>query len=1350
MNTPRDFRVLFVKRCVIVLLMSTLFLLVFTYVEDGRKTAAQLELSHLKISTLIATLDRNLSYLSDDLDSLLEADPLNRFLNEPSLSNKTSLEEHFKLFAETSRRYDQIRILSSEGMETLRLNYRPPIAHVVPPAKLQDKSDRYYFKEVMALPSDQAYVSQFDLNVENGEIERPLKPMIRLSQKLYNTNHQVVGVIVLNFLAGPIIKSLELLNNERPNNLALLDGDGYWIYDSDSLLNWSNQLGNQERFSQIYPNDWERISLNGLNEFQNGNHIYIHQALTFPKSNTKERQRTLHLIYSLKPHSWLTNPELSEILALMVYVTGVVFVCWFWTQSTHRNLLNTATIKYQKARLEKIINTSLDGIIVISQSGEIMEYNPASERIFGYSAKEAIGKNVNIIIPSPHSTAHDEYLQTYLNERSSRVLYNKRELTGKHKNGTLVEIELAVSEMEQEGKYYFVGSITDITERKSIEQERLNYQNNLEAAIKERTADLRVSNERLNLAIETGNLGIWDFQFDDNRLVWNEQMFNIYGLKKDKFQNRFEDWQRLIHPNDATNFEQDLKSAVKSGKVLDTTFKIIQPCGTIKVIKALANTIKVGPHNSKRLIGINRDITKEALTRQSLEKTRDSALLAAKAKSEFLANMSHEIRTPMNAILGLTYLLNKEDMPQPVRETASKIQRAGESLQGILNDILDFSKIEAGKIVLSKENFAFTNILDNVSIIMSANAASKQIELVIQPNFNTHERLIGDRLRIEQVLINLVSNAIKFTDNGHVILRITQPHTTETDVTLQFMVEDTGIGMDEETTGRIFGAFEQADASTTRKFGGTGLGLAICTQLLKLMDSTLSVTSEKDQGTKICFELKLPRAGTDKDALQNLKELDVLIADDHDVALDALKETARSLGWNPICASGGNEALDIALANHNVGKPLDLLLLDWQMPDLDGLAVASMVKSKDLNHPAPIIIMVTSFSKEDVLASPKAKYVDSVIEKPVTASRLYDALIEIEHKKNPIDIAPKHSTGKALKDINLLVVDDNDFNRDVAKRVFEAEGATVKTCCDGSDALHRLQTGKENFDLVLMDIQMPVMDGYEATQAIRKDKLLRHLPVIALTAGAFENHKQAAYIAGMNAFIPKPFDVPKAIETIQRVLKGENAKDVDSLIVEKPLLFNEEKALKLWGDKDTLANYLNKFVSDYLSVITELNSMPYDEAKKLTHKFKGAAASLALEQLGQQLGDLEKAFKNTESTQTRLDDLEKLLNQTFNIINKYIDSVFESKKNKEPDDDLLRHPDREQLNRKDLADLFRDTLSALNSDNPDQIDPLLSQLKLYIPKEDLRDLIQSVEDFNFRKAELNLEVLAKKLSLEVR
>ncbi|MCG8316743.1 MAG: cache domain-containing protein, partial [Pseudomonadales bacterium] len=317
MSAPRDYRALFIKRCIIVLFISALFLLVFTYVDNARSTDAQLELNRLKISTLTSNLNRNLSYLSEDLDSLLTSDQLQQYLDNPNEFNRKNLEEHFKLFAETSRRYDQIRLLSTEGMEALRVNYHSPLAKIVSTDKLQDKSNRYYFKEAMALPSHQAYVSRFDLNVENGTVEQPLKPVIRLSRKLYNRSNQFMGVIVLNFLGSPIIKSLELLQDEVPNKVALLDGEGYWIYDSTNKLNWSRQLGDQESFSTLQPEAWKQIAVNELQEFQLGSQIHIHQILTFPQNNTKERQRTLHLVYTLHPHSWLTNPGLLELAALL-------------------------------------------------------------------------------------------------------------------------------------------------------------------------------------------------------------------------------------------------------------------------------------------------------------------------------------------------------------------------------------------------------------------------------------------------------------------------------------------------------------------------------------------------------------------------------------------------------------------------------------------------------------------------------------------------------------------------------------------------------------------------------------------------------------------------------------------------------------------------------------------------------------------------------------------------------------------------------------------------------------------------------------------------------------------------
>jgi CheY-like chemotaxis protein len=707
--------------------------------------------------------------------------------------------------------------------------------------------------------------------------------------------------------------------------------------------------------------------------------------------------------------------------------------------------------------------------------------------------------------------------------------------------------------------------------------------------------------------------------------------------------------------------------------------------------------------------------------------------------------MSHEIRTPMNAVLGLAYLLDKPGISQDIRDIGQKISRAGQSLQSIINDILDFSKIESGKVVLANEAFYLKDIIDNVSTIMSAYAHNKNIELIIKCDAPREMKLLGDSLRLEQILINLVGNAIKFTLQGHVALTVALRNHTDTNACLRCTVEDTGIGMDKDTLQRIFHMFEQAETTTMKRFGGTGLGLTISTRLLDMMGSTLHAHSEVGRGTTFYFDLTLPQLPTEQTTLSTIHNLKVLIADDHEIVLDSLQLSAEALKWQTICVHNGQQALECAIKN----TPIDLYVLDWKMPVLDGLAAARAIKTHagENNAPPPVIIMVTAYSRDSVLNAPEASYVDAVLEKPVTPSNLYNAAIAIldKHNATPTPHAMQH----ALKGIRLLVVDDNEFNRDVAERIFTAEGATVFSVSDGEKALEWLHKNSGDVDAVLMDIQMPVMDGYEATRAIRNIPQLQNLPVIALTAGAFNVQREAAFEAGMNAFIAKPFDVPKAIAIILNALEKKpqlaqiEAPARDEHKNPKPYnadtLFDFAHALSLWGDHSTIYRYLDKFLHDYSAVWDDFLKLSPEDIAKKAHKLRGAAAALCLNKLAKAAQEVEHQCMINGDILTALDFLYDCLQQTFTEIQKLL---AES-----PPESMVQHTPH--IEQRPLQAIIQDLNSTLEQDNPNTIRPLLSELSTIVGTASLKDLKDAVDNYDFDEARKLLQKLLHKQKIEL-
>ena len=656
----------------------------------------------------------------------------------------------------------------------------------------------------------------------------------------------------------------------------------------------------------------------------------------------------------------------------------------------------------------------------------------------------------------------------------------------------------------------------------------------------------------------------------------------------------------------------------------------------------------------RMLVGMSRCIDEEKsaqLAREQLihdlEHANAAALAAAQSKSDFLANMSHEIRTPLHAVLGLAQVLLRTDDIAVARGYGEKIVRAGNSLQNIINDILDFSKIDAGKLEIDHQPFALQDVLDNLSVIMAKAASEKDISLAIGLKYQPEHRLIGDRLRLEQVLINLLGNAVKFTEKGHVVLEVERLEQIDSRVKLRFRVEDTGIGMSSDALKKIFSAFEQADTSTTRRFGGTGLGLTISSRLLDLMGGVLEVESAENAGSTFWFELEFDLGEPIAKSYLQLDDLSVLIAEADPRARDALRSTVQALGWQTECCASGAELLALVRAYHNRRHTVDMVLVDGDVLGGQDLELAQQLKASSGTNGAPLIMMVTPKSRDRLRCHLDSPFVDLVLEKPITTSDLFDAIMTIRGSEQ--DSPTQASQNLALSGVNLLIVDDNEFNREVAAQVFGSEGAKVVCLNDGDQAVRWLAANHQFTDLVLMDIQMPILDGLSATRKIRTELGL-DIPIIALSAAVFDKDRDAATASGMDAFISKPFDVDRAIETILSVLQSRAPASVGS---NTPLsvrlseggspLFDRTSALAYWGSMERLEPYLVKFLSEHQNTVSDFDGLiDPKEIERMAHKLKGTASALGLVHLNESAQQLMKSASGSNNRLEIEDDLSLL------------------------------------------------------------------------------------------------------------
>jgi len=902
---------------------------------------------------------------------------------------------------------------------------------------------------------------------------------------------------------------------------------------------------------------------------------------------------------------------------------GVLGIFWDVTERTRAQV----ALEESEARFRTLFDSAADGIIVAdTETKRFLLANSTICQMLGYAQDEIRELGVADIHPEEDLPRVVEAFEKQM-AREIPVA----ELPVKRKDGTVFHAEINSSPMIVDGRKCLMGVFRDVTDRKRAQ------------------VALEESEARFRTLFDSAADGIIVADAETKRfLLANSAICQMLGYSQDEMK---ELGVADIHP------EEDLSRVVEAfekqmtREILVAELPVKRKDGTVFYADVTASPMIVD--GQQCLMGNFRDVSERRQAEEVLHKAKAMAEEASRMKSEFLANMSHEIRTPMNGVIGMTELLMDTELTKEQTEYVRAIMSSGKSLLTVINDILDFSKIEARKLELESVNFSLRDSMGDILQTLALRASEKGLELAYHIPPDVPDAVVGDPGRLRQVIVNLVGNAIKFTERGEVVISVSPEVERDGEVDLHFAVADTGIGISPEKQKAIFEAFAQADASTSRTYGGTGLGLTISSRLVEIMGGRIWVESEVGKGSTFHFTVRLgrqqgPAVRMVPEKPENLQDLSVLVVDDNATNRRILEEMLRNWRMLPVLADSGLAALQALAKARQSGEPFRLLLLDANMPVMDGFELVERIKqSPDLDYAT--IMMLTSSGQRGDAARCRKLGISAYLTKPIRQSSLLDAIMIVLGKTEPqeagVPLVTRHTLREKLRPLRILLAEDNPINQKVATAMLEKRGHAVVVAEDGREALALLyDQGIQPFDLILMDVQMPEMDGFEATTHIReKEKATgAHVPIIALTAGVMKGDREMCLQAGMDGYVAKPLKADDLLAAIEETFGPQMAYERDAgstpqLEHEATDAFDSGVALaSVDGDRKLLKEVVGIFMADYPKLMSEMKrAISEGDAlglNRAAHGLKGSVGNFGATILFEMARQLEMMGKSGDLT----------------------------------------------------------------------------------------------------------------------